>query len=49
MDFAKSNLDQAKKFGSGPSFKPYKDSKKIRLDDSHPERYVTIGAGLDPK
>lgn len=36
-------------FESAPSFKPGKETKKIQVDPAHPERTVTIGAGLRKK
>jgi hypothetical protein len=31
------------------AFQPCKDSRKIQLDPAHPDRFVTIGAGLSDK
>ena len=36
-------------FQSAPTFKPTEETKKIQVDPAHPERTVTIGAGISEK
>ena len=49
VDFAKQNLENAARKCSKTTFQPDKDTKKIRLDEAHPDRVAVIDAGLDPK
>ena len=49
VELSKADLAAAVMPESKSSFKPDQDAKKIRLDEAHPERYVTIGANLSPK
>ena len=47
--YAKQNLENAARKCSKTTFQPDKDTKKIRLDEAHPDRVAVIGTGLDPK
>ena len=36
-------------FQAAPTFKPTDETKQVQVGPAHPERTVTIGAGLSPK
>ena len=36
-------------FQARPTFKPTEETKQVQIDPAHPERTVTIGAGLSDK